>query len=64
MYPWADALRHPNFIPVIIVALIAVAVAWIATSLARWRRLTWRDHTDTSISLVPKEAGGDGTWSV
>lgn len=64
MYPWAAALRHPNLVPAIIAALIVVAAAWIVVSLSRWRRITWRDDVDTSINLVPKEAGKEGGWRV
>jgi ABC-type phosphate transport system substrate-binding protein len=65
--PPASALHHPRLITAVVVAFAVVAAAWIGMSLSRWRRITWRDHMDAPVSLVPKEVrrGGGGTaWKV
>ncbi|MGP0022926.1 MAG: PstS family phosphate ABC transporter substrate-binding protein [Streptosporangiaceae bacterium] len=65
--PSAGVIHHPRLIPLIVAAIIAVAVAWIGISLSRWRRITWREQMDAPISLAPKEARWGGTkaaWKV
>ena len=52
-----DVLQHPKLIPVVIAAIAVVIGVWIAISLSRWRRITWREHMDAPISLMPKGAG-------
>jgi ABC-type phosphate transport system substrate-binding protein len=61
--PVGDAIHHPKLIPAIVAAVIAVTVAWIGVSLSRWRRITWRDHMDTPINLMPKAAQWGATWA-
>jgi ABC-type phosphate transport system substrate-binding protein len=57
-------LTHPKLIALIVAAAIAVAALWMLISLARWRRITWRDHMDTHIRPLPKEAGDGGPWAI
>jgi phosphate transport system substrate-binding protein len=57
------AIQHPRLIPLLIAAIIVVVVAWLGTSLLRWRRITWRDHMDAPISLLPKQARRGGSWA-
>src|SRR6185437_7615996 len=62
--PSVNVIQHPKLIPVVIAAVVAV-VAGI--SLSRWRRITWREHMDAPVSLVPKGASKNGTgtaWKV
>jgi phosphate transport system substrate-binding protein len=56
-------LHHAGLIPALDAVIIAVLLAWLATGLSRWRQLTWRDHMDTAINLMPKQAMQDGTWA-
>ena len=65
--PSVNVIHHPKLIPVVIAAVVAVLAVWIGISLSRWRRITWREHMDAPVSLVPKGArrGGTGTaWKV
>ena len=69
--PPMSAILHSRLTTAIIVPIIVVAVAWIAVSVPRWRRISWRDQMDTPIGLLPKEArhgarltGGWGFWTV
>ena len=57
--PPVNFIQDPKLIPVV----IAVIVVWVGISLSRWRRITWREHMDAPVSLVPKGArrGGTGT---
>jgi phosphate transport system substrate-binding protein len=57
------AIHHPKLIPVLVAGIIAVIVAWLGSSLFRWRRITWRDHMDTPLSLLPKQARQSGSWA-
>jgi hypothetical protein len=60
--PATSAIHHPKLIPVVVAAIIAVIVAWLGVSLSGWRRITWRDHMDTPVNLLPKEARWSGAW--
>jgi phosphate transport system substrate-binding protein len=69
--PIAIAIHHPKLVPVLVAAIIAVMAAWLGVVLFGWRRITWRDHMDTPIDLLPKQArqsqrqGGSWTqWKV
>jgi hypothetical protein len=65
--PSVNVIQHPKLIPVVIAAVVAVIAVWGGISLSRWRRITWREHMDAPVSLVPKGArrGGTGTaWKV
>ena len=65
--PSVNVIQHPKLIPVVIAAVVAVIAVWAGISLSRWRRITWREHMDAPVSLVPKGArrGGTGTaWKV
>jgi len=57
-------LGHPKLVAVIVAAVIAVAVAWIALVITRWRRITWRDQMDAELGAMPKEARDSSTWAV
>jgi phosphate transport system substrate-binding protein len=57
-------LTHPRLVTAVVIAIVVVAVAWIAISVARWRRITWRDHMDTQISAMPREARESGPWAI
>ena len=57
------ALHHPALVPVLVAAIIVVALAWMATALGRWRRISWRDHMDTALNPLPKQARRDTAWS-
>jgi phosphate transport system substrate-binding protein len=57
-------LDHPRLVIGIVAAIIAVALVWILISIARWRRITWRDHMDTQISAMSKEARETGPWAI
>ena len=51
----------------IVVPIIVLAAAWLAVSIPRWRRISWREQVDTPLNLLPKEArmGGMGAaWKV
>jgi phosphate transport system substrate-binding protein len=48
---------------VLVAAISVVGVAWLGTSLFRWRRITWRDHMDTPIDLMPRQARRGGSWA-
>ncbi len=63
MDPVNVVLHHPKLVPAVVAAIAAVAAVWLATSVSRWRRISWRDHLDASISLVPRAARGDGGWA-
>jgi len=62
-----SAVLHARLTATIIVPIIVVAVAWLAVSVPRWRRISWRDQLDTPIGLLPKQArqGGwvNGAWA-
>jgi phosphate transport system substrate-binding protein len=69
--PAVSAVLHSRLTVAIIVPIIVVAVAWLAVSVPRWRRISWREQLDTPIGLLPKEArqgarltGGWGFWTV
>jgi phosphate transport system substrate-binding protein len=57
-------LTHPKVIVLIVAAAIAVAAIWVLISLSRWRRITWRDHMDTRIRPMLKEARDGGPWAI
>jgi len=57
-------LTHPKLVALIVVAIIVVAAIWISISFFRWRRITWRDHMDTQISPLPKEARDSEPWAI
>jgi phosphate transport system substrate-binding protein len=57
-------LDHPRLVIGIVAAIAAVALVWILISVARWRRITWRDHMDTQISAMSKEARESGPWAI
>ncbi len=59
--PSVNVIHHPKLIPVVIAAVVAVLAVWIGISLSRWRRITWREHMDAPVSLVPKGARKNGT---
>jgi phosphate transport system substrate-binding protein len=61
--PITTGLHHPKLIPLLIAAIIVVMAAWLGTSLFGWRRITWRDHMDTPIDLLPKQARRSGSWA-
>lgn len=54
--PSVNVIQHPKLIPVVIAAVVAVIAVWAGISLSRWRRITWREHMDAPVSLVPKGA--------
>src|SRR5689334_91095 len=65
--PSVNVIQHPKLIPVVIAAVVAVIAVWAGISLSRWRRITWREHMDAPVSLVPKGASKNGTgtaWKV
>src|SRR5690348_11380366 len=65
--PSVNVVQHPKLIPVVIAAVVAVIAVWAGISLSRWRRITWREHMDAPVSLVPKGARKNGTgaaWKV
>jgi phosphate transport system substrate-binding protein len=57
-------LAHPKLVAAIVAAIVAVVAIWISISFARWRRITWRDHMDTPIGSVPREARDSGPWAM
>jgi phosphate transport system substrate-binding protein len=61
--PVTTAIHHPKLIGMLVAAIIAVIVIWLGSSLFRWRRITWRDHMDTPLSLMPKQARQSGSWA-
>jgi phosphate transport system substrate-binding protein len=58
-----SVLHDAGIMPAVVAAIIVVVVAWFVVSLSRWRQITWRDHMDTAISLLPKEARNSGSWT-
>ncbi|HEX3962724.1 MAG TPA: hypothetical protein VHZ03_39845 [Trebonia sp.] len=56
--PPVTAVLHAHLTAAIIVPIIVVAAAWLAVSVRRWRRISWRDQLDTSTGLLPKQARG------
>ena len=54
--PPVSAVLHAHLTAAIIVPIIVVAAAWLAVSVPRWRRISWRDQLDTPIGLLPKQA--------
>ena len=69
--PSVTAILHARLTATIIAAIIVVAVAWLAVSVPRWRRISWRDQLDTPIGLLPKQvrqgerlSGGWVPWTV
>ena len=61
--PVTTAIQHPKLVPVLVAGIIAVVAAWLGSSLFRLRRITWRDHMDTPVSLMPKQARQGGSWA-
>jgi phosphate transport system substrate-binding protein len=59
----STAIHHPKLIPVLVAGIIAVVVVWLGSSLFRLRRITWREHMDTPVSLMPKQARQGGSWA-
>jgi phosphate transport system substrate-binding protein len=56
-----------RLLPVLVIPIVVVVVAWLAAALFGWRRLSWRDHMDTAINLLPKQArrsDSAGQWKV
>jgi phosphate transport system substrate-binding protein len=65
--PLTTAVHHPKLVPVLVALVLVVIVTWLLTALFGWRRITWRDHMDTTVNLLPRQArhGGDsGRWKV
>jgi ABC-type phosphate transport system substrate-binding protein len=49
--------------PVLVAAIGVVVVAWIVAALSGWRRITWREHMDAPVSVLPRHVRrGDG-WA-
>jgi phosphate transport system substrate-binding protein len=59
----ANVLHNARLMPALVAAVIAVVVAWLIASLFRWRQITWRDHMDAAVDLMPKEARHSGSWA-
>ena len=57
-------LAHPKLVAVVVAAFIAVAAVWISLSVARWRRITWRDQMDAELDAMSREARDSGHWAV
>src|ERR1700753_2011360 len=57
-------LTHPKLVPVLVVAIVVVALIWLSASIFRWRRITWRDHMDTQIASDPRDARDSGPWAI
>jgi phosphate transport system substrate-binding protein len=57
-------LTHPRLAAAIVAAFIAVTVIWFSISILRWRRITWREHMDTQVATMPKEARESGPWAM
>ena len=56
-----------RLLPVLVALIVVLVVIWLATALFGWRRITWRDHMDTAINLLPKQArrgGSTGQWKI
>jgi phosphate transport system substrate-binding protein len=61
--PADGAIHQLKLMPSLVAAIIAVSVVWICIILVRWRRISWRDHMDSAINLLPREARWRGTWA-
>ena len=61
--PVATEIHHPKLVPVLVAAAIVVVLIWVAASLFGWRRIAWRDHMDTPINLMPRQARRGGSWA-
>jgi ABC-type phosphate transport system substrate-binding protein len=57
------ALHHPALVPLLVAAIIVVAVGWVATALSGWRRISWRDHMDTALNPLPRQVRRGAAWS-
>jgi hypothetical protein len=57
------ALHHPDLVPALIVAICVVAGVWLAAALSGWRRITWREHMDAPVSLLPRQARRGEGWA-
>lgn len=63
MNPLLNAIHHPKFVPVIVALILAVLVIWICAALYGWRRIMWRELTDTRVTLLPRQVRGNGSWA-
>jgi phosphate transport system substrate-binding protein len=59
----AYALKHPGLVPALVVAFIAILAVWTCVIVVRWRRISWREHLDAPVALMPKEARRSGNWA-
>ncbi len=57
-------LAHPKLLTLVVAAFFVVAATWIIISLFGWRRITWRDHMDTQIGPLPRDARDSGPWAI
>jgi hypothetical protein len=57
------ALHHPGLVPALVAAIGAVAVVWLAFAVSGWRRITWREHMDAPVSLLPRQARRGEGWA-
>jgi phosphate transport system substrate-binding protein len=57
------ALHHPDLVPALIAAICVVAGVWLAAAMSGWRRITWREHMDASVGLLPRQARRGEGWA-
>ncbi|MBO0820273.1 MAG: substrate-binding domain-containing protein [Nocardiopsaceae bacterium] len=58
-----SALHHPDLDPALVGVIAAVAAIWLATALFGRRRITWREHMDAPVGLLPRQARRGEGWA-
>lgn len=57
------ALHYPDLVPALMAAIGAITATWFAAALFGWRRITWREHMDAPVGLLPRQARRDEGWA-
>jgi ABC-type phosphate transport system substrate-binding protein len=57
------ALHHPDLDLALYGAIGVVAAIWLAANVFGWRRITWREHMDAPVGLLPRRARRDEGWA-
>ena len=63
MSPLTSAIHHARLVPVIGALILADLVIWVCAALYAWRRIMWREHMDTPVTLLPRQVRSNGSWA-